>query len=218
MSGCCEAPQFDGQNETYKRVLLAVIGLNATMFAVEAFMGAEALSIALWADALDFAADAATYGLSLAVIGMSLTVRAKASLVKGISLSIMAVLVLCFALNRAFSSEVPEAIPMGLTAIAAFGVNLASVLLLVRFRDGDSNIRSVWLCSRNDMIGNGLVLLAAVGVFGTQTRWPDLVVASLMAALFLQSSISIIRQARTELKQNLLSQEDQESVINGHFH
>jgi Co/Zn/Cd efflux system component len=200
VSGCCaEEEEFDGVSRRYRRVLKLVILLNAGMFAAELVLGAQARSTALWADALDFAADAATYGMSLAVIGLAATVRAKAAMIKGGSLAFMGVLVLGTALWRAFDPALPHAFTMSATAVAAFGVNMASVLLLVGWREGDANVRSVWLCSRNDMVGNGLVLLAAGGVFGTASAWPDLLVAALMAVLFLSSSAQIIARARREL-------------------
>lgn len=199
MSGCCNHnAKFDGVSADYKRRLWLVIALNATMFVVEMSAGHAAKSQALQADALDFLGDALTYGLSLAVIGASVAVRTNAALVKGISLLLMGMWVFGATIWRVFFAAVPEAQIMGLVGLLALAVNLASVALLVRYKDGDANVRSVWLCSRNDAIGNVAVMLAAIGVWGTATGWPDLIVAIIMAALFLSSAFQIIRQAMDE--------------------
>lgn len=200
---CCgETKNFDGLDPTYRRILWLVIAINAGMFALETFAGHLANSQALQADALDFFADALTYGLSLAVIGMPLRTRAKAALLKGVSLAFMGLWVFGSTLYQTWVLQTPHATVMGGMAILAFGANLVSVLLLMRYKDGDSNVRSVWLCSRNDMLGNAAVLVAAFGVFGTGTAWPDLLVAGLMAGLFLHSSSLILRQSIRELMSN----------------
>ena len=199
MAGCCgQDAQFDGVSDAYKRRLWLVIAINAAMFAVEISAGQAAQSQALKADALDFLGDALTYGLSLAVIGLSLRVRATAALFKGLSLMAMGLWVLGTTLYRVLYTGVPEAEIMGLIGFLALGANLASVLLLMAYKDGDANVRSVWLCSRNDAIGNVAVMLAALGVWGSGTGWPDLIVAGLMAALFVNSSVQIIRQSLQE--------------------
>lgn len=199
MAGCCEHDaKFDGVSEDYKRRLWLVIALNATMFAVEMTAGHLAKSQALQADALDFAGDALTYGVSLAVIGASVRARTNAALAKGISLFLMGAWVLGSTVFRLFYVGVPEAEIMGVVGALALATNVTSVLLLVRYKDGDANVRSVWLCSRNDAIGNVAVMLAAVGVWGTATAWPDLLVAAVMATLFLSSSFQIVRQALEE--------------------
>lgn len=196
---CCSGQaKFDGLSKGYRRALWAVIAINAVMFVVEMTAGVAAQSQALQADALDFLGDTATYAISLAVIGMSVQVRATAALVKGLSLSAMGLWVLGSTLYRVFVLGVPEAGMMGAVGLLALAANLGSVLLLMKWKDGDANVRSVWLCSRNDAIGNVAVLLAASGVWATQTGWPDLIVAGLMASLFLSSSVQIIRQALTE--------------------
>ena len=199
MSGCCgEDAKFDGVSPDYKRRLWAVIAINAAMFAVEMTAGHYARSQALQADALDFLGDALTYGISLAVIGASLRVRSTAALAKGLSLFAMGVWVLGSTLYRVVYVGVPEAGVMGAIGALALAANLASVLILMRYKDGDANVRSVWLCSRNDAIGNVAVMIAALGVWGTATGWPDLIVAAIMASLFLSSSWQIIRQALAE--------------------
>lgn len=189
---------FDGVSADYKRRLWIVIGLNAGMFGVEMTAGHLAGSQALQADALDFFGDAVTYGLSLAVIGMSLRIRSGAALAKGISLLLMGIWVFGSTIYQVVVLGVPQAQIMGAIGFMALLANLASVLLLVRYKDGDANVRSVWLCSRNDAIGNVAVMIAAVGVWGSDTAWPDLLVAGLMAGLFLNSAIKILIQARAE--------------------
>jgi len=199
MAGCCgDKVQFDGMSASYKRRLWLVIAINASMFAVEMAAGQAAQSQALKADALDFLGDALTYGLSLAVIGMAVRVRATAALVKGLSLLAMGGWVLGTTLYHVVYLGVPQAGIMGGIGFLALAANVASVLLLVSYKDGDSNVRSVWLCSRNDAIGNVAVMLAALGVWGSGTGWPDVIVAGAMAALFVNSAVQIIRQALEE--------------------
>ena len=193
-------PVFDGLDARYKRVLWTVIALNAAMFLTEMVAGQLAGSQALKADALDFLADTVTYGLSLAVIGASLRTRAKAALVKGLSLSLMAAWVMGSTIYHTFILGLPSAELMGGIGALALAANVTSVLLLLRYKDGDANVRSVWLCSRNDAIGNIVVMAAAVAVWGTSTAWPDLVVAALMAGIFLTSSTQILRQAWREFR------------------
>jgi Co/Zn/Cd efflux system component len=196
--GCQGNPSFDGLDARYRRVLWAVIGINAAMFLVEMAAGHLAGSQALQADALDFLGDTLTYGISLAVIGMSLAVRSTAALCKGVSLTLMGLWVFGTTAYQVLVLGVPKAEVMGAIGFLALAANLASVLLLLRYKDGDANVRSVWLCSRNDAIGNVAVMAAALGVWGTGTAWPDLLVGCIMAALFLSSSIQILRQAHRE--------------------
>ena len=188
-------PVFDGSEPRYKRVLWTVIVINGAMFVTEIVAGQLAGSQALKADALDFLADTITYGLSLAVIGASLKTRATAALFKGLSLSLMALWVFGSTLYHTFVLGLPSAKLMGGIAGLALAANLTSVLLLMRYKDGDANVRSVWLCSRNDAIGNIVVMFAALGVWSTRTAWPDLAVAGLMAGIFLTSSAQILKQA-----------------------
>lgn len=180
------------------RVLWVVIAINAVMFAVEMTAGQLASSQALQADALDFLGDTLTYGLSLAVIGRSQALRSSAALAKGVSLLAWGCSFLEPRCIRFSSSGTPRAEIMGGIGFLALAANGASVLLLLRYKDGDANVRSVWLCSRNDAVGNVAVMLAAAGVWVTQSAWPDLVVAGLMAGLFLSSSLQILRQAWSE--------------------
>ncbi len=200
MAGCsCGTNvRFEGVSRRYRRVLLAVIAINACMFVVEMTAGALAGSQALKADALDFLGDTLTYALSLWAIGRPLSVRAGAALLKGASLGLMGLWVLGATLWQVFSTEVPVAPVMGAVGALAFAANIASVLLLLRYRDGDANVRSVWLCSRNDAIGNLAVIAAAGAVVLTGAAWPDLLVAAAMAGLFLWSSAQIVTQALAE--------------------
>jgi len=200
---CCSSgvPVFDGMDPRYKRVLWAVIGINGGMFLIEMIAGQLAGSQALKADALDFLGDTITYGLSLAVIGASLRTRATAALFKGLSLSVMALWVFGSTVYQTFILGVPSAEVMGIIGILALAANLGSVVLLLPYKDGDANVRSVWLCSRNDAIGNVVVMCAALGVWGTATAWPDLIVAAIMAGIFLSSSVQILRQAWSEYRQ-----------------
>ena len=152
---------------------------------------------------MDFLADSLTYGMSLWVIGRSLTLRSNVAIAKGISLAVMGGWVLFSTIYRVFTEHTPEPFTMGLIAVCALGVNLLSVVLLLTYKDGDANVRSVWLCSRNDAIGNVAVMIAAVTVAYTQSGWPDLIVAFLMSGLFFNSSIQIIRQSIKEKREYL---------------
>ncbi len=202
---CCNCGnnlQFDGLSTAYKRILWIVIAINALMFLVEMGASLASGSMALRADALDFLGDTLTYGITLMAIGHSIRWRASAALFKGVTLALMGVWVLGATLYRVFILGVPNEAIMGSVALMAFAANATSVLLLMRYRNGDANVRSVWLCSRNDAISNLAVMVAAVVVFYTQSRWPDLVVAAGMAGLFLHSSTLIIRQARREIRED----------------
>jgi len=191
-------PVFDGMDTRYKRILWTVIAINGAMFLVEMVAGHLAGSQALKADALDFLADTVTYGLSLSVIGASIGTRSTAALLKGLSLSVMAAWVFGSTVYHTLVLGMPSAEVMGGIGAMALAANLTSVLLLMRYKDGDANVRSVWLCSRNDAIGNVVVMVAALGVWGTSSAWPDLAVAALMGGIFLTSSAQILRQVWRE--------------------
>ncbi|HSV45386.1 MAG TPA: cation transporter [Ramlibacter sp.] len=182
-----------------RRVLWVALAVNALMFALEIGAGLRAGSVALLADAIDFFGDAANYALSLAVLSMGLLWRARAAAVKAASMLAFGVLVLGRAAWSAASGGVPEPVTMGAVGALALAANLGVAALLYAWRDGDANMRSVWLCTRNDAIGNVAVLLAALGVFGTGTAWPDLAVATAMAALAVSAGVSVLRQARREM-------------------
>ncbi|NBC31838.1 MAG: cation transporter [Alphaproteobacteria bacterium] len=201
-SGCCgQQPRFEGLSQAYRRALWIVIAINASMFVVEMTAGALAGSQALKADALDFLGDTLTYGISLFVIGMSMRVRATAALFKGLSLAVMGLFVFGMTAWQVLVLGVPNAPVMGAIGLMALCANLLSVAILMRYRDGDANVRSVWLCSRNDAIGNVAVMGAAGAVALTGSAWPDLAVAAIMASLFLWSSVHIIRQALAERRE-----------------
>ncbi len=199
--GCCgNETQFEGLSPDYRRRLWLVIAINAAMFFVEMGAGALAGSRALQADALDFAGDSLTYGVTLAVIGSAARVRAWAAVVKGVSLAAMGLWVLGATAYHVLVAGAPRAEVMGVVGFLALAANVTSVVILMRYKEGDANVRSVWLCSRNDAIGNVAVMLAAAGVWLTATRWPDLVVAAIMAAVFVTSSVQILRQSASELR------------------
>lgn len=198
--GCSGNVSFDGASAAYRRRLWWVIAINGVMFLVELIGGALAGSRALQADALDFLGDTLTYGISLAVIGMSLRVRATAALVKGVSLLLMGLWVASSTIWSFFVLNTPQAPVMSAIALLALAANLTSVLLLMAYKDGDANVRSVWLCSRNDALGNLAVMAAAALVWLTGTPWPDLAVAMGMAALFTSSAVKILRQAWAEYR------------------
>lgn len=184
-----------------RRVLWLALVLNAGMFGVEVAGGWRSGSVSLWADALDFAGDAASYAMTLWALGMGLLWRARTAWLKAWAMGLFGVVVLARALWSAASGVPPEAMTMGVIGALALAVNLGVALMLYAFRAGDANMRSVWLCSRNDAIGNLAVMAAALGVFGTGTAWPDLLVAALMAGLGLKAAFSILPQARQELRQ-----------------
>ena len=184
----------------WRRALWIALAINGAFFLTEIIAGAAAGSAALQADALDFFGDAANYAISLGVAGMALAWRARAALAKGSTLVVFALWVLGSTAWHAFHGALPRAEVMGFVGFAALVANGAVALMLYRFRGGDANMRSVWICSRNDAIGNLAVLLAAMGVFGTGTGWPDVMVASIMGALGLWGGWQIIGHDRSELQ------------------
>ncbi|RYF67796.1 MAG: cation transporter [Comamonadaceae bacterium] len=183
----------------YRRILWIALVLNAGMFAVEIAAGFRSGSVSLLADAIDFFGDAANYALTLAVLSMGLTWRSRAATVKGLSMLAFGVFVIGRTVWSFRNGTPPEALTMGVIGAMALAVNVLVAVLLYAFRTGDANMRSVWLCSRNDAIGNVAVMLAALGVFGTGTAWPDLLVAAVMAVLAITGGWSVLRQARGEL-------------------
>ena len=195
----CAAPAAS-QSPRYRRVLWIALIINAAMFAVELAGGLKAGSVSLLADSVDFFGDAANYGISLLVLGMALTWRARAALFKGLTMGAFGVFVLGKVLWSAATSAVPEPATMGAIGLLALVANVSVAVMLYAWREGDANMRSVWLCSRNDAIGNIAVMAAALGVFGTGSGWPDLVVAAAMGVLALTAAHSVVRQARTELR------------------
>ena len=184
----------------WRRALWIALGVNAGMFAVEMAAGAAADSRALQADALDFLGDAANYAISLLVAGMALTWRARAALAKGITLIGLGGWVTITAVLAALGGAAPEPELMGVIGLLGLAANAGVAIMLYSFRTGDANMRSVWICSRNDAIGNIAVMTAALGVFGTGTAWPDLIVAAILAVLGISGGIQIVQQARLELR------------------
>ena len=199
---CCASNTCQSQaTPRYRRALWLALVINALMFAVELGAGWNAGSVSLLADATDFLGDAANYGVSLMVLSMAIAWRSRAALLKGATMGLYGLFVLGHAAWNALHGVVPEAYTMGVVGALALAANLSVAVMLYGFRDGDANMRSVWLCSRNDAIGNIAVILAAVGVFGLGSAWPDLLVAVLMAGLGLTAARSVITQARAELKE-----------------
>jgi len=184
----------------FRRALIAVIAINAAMFAVEMTAGSLGNSQALKADALDFLGDSLTYAMSLAVLGMALRWRALAALLKGATLGVLGAWVLGATAYRTLVLGMPDATVMGSVGVLACLANLASVLILLKHREGDANVRSVWLCSRNDAVGNLAVVAAASGVWASESAWPDLAVAAGLAGLFVWSAVAIVRRALGELR------------------
>jgi Co/Zn/Cd efflux system component len=183
----------------YRRVLWIALVVNATMFAVEIASGLESRSVSLLADAIDFFGDAANYGLTLSVLSMGPLWRGRAALFKAACMLGFGVLVLGQALWSVRLGAKPEPVVMGAVGGLALAANLGVAALLYAFREGDANMRGVWLCTRNDALGNVAVILAALGVFGTGTAWPDLLVAAAMSTLAISAGWSVLHQARREL-------------------
>jgi Co/Zn/Cd efflux system component len=182
-------------------VLWAALLINAAMFLVEVAGGLQSGSVSLLADAVDFFGDAANYGVSLAVLGMAVVWRARAALVKGLSMAAFGVFVLGKAAWAALQGVPPEPLTMGAIGALALVANVSVAAMLYAWREGDANMRSVWLCSRNDALGNVAVVAAAGGVALTGQAWPDLLVAVAMAGLALHSSRDVLRRARQELRE-----------------
>ena len=207
MADCCCPPPLNLDphrgNNAYRRVLWTVLAINAAMFLVEIGAGLAAGSASLQADALDFLGDAANYAISLLVVGMALRYRASAALAKGATMGVFGLWVIATVIWHAVHGTLPSAFAMGAVGVAALAANAASFALLWAYRDGDANMRSAWICTRNDVLGNLAVLLAALGVFGTGTGWPDIIVAAIMSALALQGASTVVRQSLGELRQPL---------------
>lgn len=198
----------------YRRALWIALAVNALMFGIELAGGLQSASTSLLADAVDFLGDAANYGVSLLVLSMAAAWRSRAALVKGLSMGAFGVFVLGKTAWSIAAGVVPEPVTMGVIGLLALAANLGVAALLYAFRSGDANMRSVWLCTRNDAIGNVAVMLAAAGVFGSGSGWPDWLVALLMGTLALNAAFSVVRQARAEMGDRPGLQHSQE----GHGH
>ncbi|WP_404438008.1 cation transporter [Stutzerimonas chloritidismutans] len=195
-SGCSTPVVSPG----FRKALWVALAINLVMFIVEIVSGLRSGSVSLLADAIDFAGDAANYAITLTVLSMGAIWRSRAALVKGVSMLAFGVFVLARAGWAIYAGVVPEPLTMGVIGALALVANVVVALMLYAFREGDSNMRSVWLCSRNDALGNIAVMIAAAGVFGTGSGWPDFIVALIMAGLALTAGYSVVRQARQELR------------------
>lgn len=195
---CSHEPAPIKPNSKFRMALWIALWINLSMFLVELIGGAYAHSSALWADSLDFFGDAVNYGISLAVLGASLYWRATVALIKGLTMAAFGLVVMAKVIYAYLLDIPPEAITMGIIGAIALLANVITAVILYAFRDGDSNMKSVWLCSRNDAIGNVAVIFAAIGVFGTGSLWPDMIVAVIMASLGLTAGYQVVKQALQE--------------------
>lgn len=196
-SATCATPSV---SPTYRKVLWSVLAINFVMFLVEIVGGMASGSTSLLSDSMDFFGDAANYGVSLFVLGSALSVRAKASLLKGYTMGVFGVAVLAMIPYRLWLGKLPDHEEMTVIGFIALLANVVSAVLLYRFREGDSNMRSVWLCSRNDAVGNILVVVAAGAVYLTQSNLPDLIVSGVMAYLAISAAAAVVKQAKGELQ------------------
>jgi Co/Zn/Cd efflux system component len=184
----------------YRRILWVALIVNALMFGVEVIAGTLSASLSLLANSLDFLGDAANYGISLWVLDMALSIRAKAAMIKAITMAAFGFWVLVGFVLRAYNNVIPDAAAMGLVGLLAMFANIGVAVLLYRYRTGDSNMRSVWICSRNDAIGNVAVIIAGLVILATGSAWPDMLVAMIMAMLAIGSAWQVMAQASKELK------------------
>jgi len=197
---CCSSTKIDSDNPVLRRALWFALIVNACMFFVDLAASYLGDSVALKADALDFFGDAANYAISLFVLGSALTIRARASIIKASSMAVFGLFVIYSAIERAINGSAPDAPVMGSIGLLALVANVMVAWVLFRYRTGDSNMQSVWLCSRNDAIGNVAVIIAATGVYLGNSRWPDLIVATIIASLALHSAWHIYILAKKEIR------------------
>ncbi len=201
MANCCSPPEPKSSAPGFRKALWIALWVNLAMFLIEGLASLQSGSVALMADAIDFFGDSANYILSLSVLSLGMLWRGRAAMVKGITMTLFGIAVLASAAWVLQSGATPEPLTMGVVGLVALIANVVVAMLLFRFREGDSDMRSVWLCSRNDAISNVAVMVAALGVFGTGTAWPDLAVASIMGGLAITSGISVVRHARSDIAQ-----------------
>ena len=197
-NNCCDTNEHNWDCK-YRKILWVVLLINLGMFILEIISGLVSGSQSLLADSLDFFSDAANYGISLYVLSKSITLRAKASLIKGYSMGVFGIFVAVSTIYKVFFAVTPKAEIISTVGFVALAANLFSAFLLYKYRKGDSNRASVWICSRNDAIANIAVIFAGIGVWITSTKWPDLIVAFIIASISLNGALHIIRKAKKEL-------------------
>jgi Co/Zn/Cd efflux system component len=201
-SSCCDRePVASNEGSAYRRVLWTALGINVAMFAIEIVAALIGKSVSLQADAIDFLGDAGNYGISLLVLGLGLSWRARAAMLKGATMGLFGLWVLGTTAYHVVAGSFPSAPIMGAVGFLALAANVTCAAMLYKFRAGDANMRSVWLCSRNDAIGNIAVMAAAGGVWATGTLWPDVIVGIGIATLAISAGIQVLRRARAELAQ-----------------
>lgn len=197
----CSGPVLRSPAPGFRRALWIALWVNLAMFFVEGAASLQSGSVSLMADAIDFFGDSANYILSLSVLSLGMLWRGRAAMVKGITMALFGIVVWARTLWVMEQGITPEPFTMGTIGLLALIANLGVAFVLFRFRDGDSDMRSVWLCSRNDAIGNLAVMAAALGVFGTGSAWPDLSVAAIMGTLAISAGVSVVRHARTDISE-----------------
>ncbi|WP_372988445.1 cation transporter [Marinobacter sp.] len=199
MACSCSAPEPKSPAPGFRKALWIALWVNLAMFVVEGIASLSSGSVSLMADAIDFFGDSANYVLSLTVLSMGMLWRGRAAMVKGITMTVFGLVVWARAAWVVQAGITPEPLTMGAVGLLALTANVSVAALLFKFREGDSDMRSVWLCSRNDAISNIAVMVAALGVFGTGTAWPDLIVAAIMGTLAITAGISVVRHARSDI-------------------
>lgn len=199
MACSCSAPEPKSPAPGFRRALWIALWVNLAMFVVEGIASLSSGSVSLMADAIDFFGDSANYILSLTVLSMGMLWRGRAAMVKGITMTVFGLVVWARAVWVVQAGITPEPLTMGAVGLLALAANMSVAAMLFKFREGDSDMRSVWLCSRNDAISNIAVMVAALGVFGTGTAWPDLIVAAIMGTLAITAGISVVRHARSDI-------------------
>lgn len=199
MACSCSAPEPKSPAPGFRKALWIALWVNLAMFVVEGIASLSSGSVSLMADAIDFFGDSANYILSLTVLSMGMLWRGRAAMVKGITMAVFGLVVWARAVWVVQAGITPEPLTMGAVGLLALAANVSVAAILFKFRGGDSDMRSVWLCSRNDAISNIAVMVAALGVFGTGTAWPDLIVAAIMGTLAITAGISVVRHARSDI-------------------
>lgn len=197
---CCEHNiEVTNKNSKFKNALYFALFVNLAMFILEVTQGIASKSLSLQADAIDFLGDSLNYAISLFVIAASIQTRAKVSLFKALTMFLFGIWVLVEAYISFTSDHVPNSFTMSWVGVLALTANVLAAVVLYKFREGDSNMQSVWLCSRNDAVGNVAVVLASVGVYYFNSKWPDLIVACAMAGLAISAALTVLKVARKEL-------------------